>query len=196
MKNNLFIIVGRSCVGKTTTLLKVVDYFKDLHECVSHTTRKKRNEEINGIHYNFVSEDFFVEGINSGCMVEYVKYNNNYYGLSYKSFSDEMDNIVIVEPSGLNILREKLSDRYNIIVIKMDEPDNVIEDRFVSRGDTVEDAKRRMKNDKKIFKNVEYDYLINSDEEKLKEIILESRLNNVTKYINDRYDNVLLSIHS
>ena len=181
MKHNLYVIIGRSCTGKTTITLNTIEYFKDIHECISYTTRKKRPDEIHGTHYNFVSRDRFEELVRSGQMVENITYDGNYYGLGYGSFSDEKDNIVVVEPSGLRMLQEKLSDIYNIIVVKIDESDDVIKERFMLRGDSEEDADRRMESDRIIFENVDYNYLINSDANKLIGIILETRFLSVLK---------------
>ena len=69
MKKNLFVIIGRSCSGKTTTLLQTMNRLRDLNECVSFTTRKKRYDEIDGVHYYFINKESFEEKIRLGLMI-------------------------------------------------------------------------------------------------------------------------------
>jgi guanylate kinase len=196
MKKNLFVLIGRSCVGKTTTMLKTISLLKDLHECISFTTRPKRENEIDGVHYYFINDEEFNELIDSRIMIESIEYNGYKYGLSYKSFSDEMDNIAIVEPNGLDILLDKLKDRYNIVSIKIEEPIDIIRKRFSDRGGSKEENEKRIETDNELFKDIEYDYLINSDENKLKNVILETRLDNVINHLMNEYDLSLNSLAS
>eukprot|EP00804_Cyclotella_cryptica_P011414 CCRYP_016383-RA/>CCRYP_016383-RA protein AED:0.00 eAED:0.00 QI:588/-1/1/1/-1/1/1/104/221 len=56
---------------------------------VSHTTRKPRPGEVNGVHYHFVSRDFFDEKVASGnFFIEYAEVHGNMYGTSYQAIFD------------------------------------------------------------------------------------------------------------
>ena len=187
MKKTLYILTGRSCSGKTTLVNNALKFFGDLHECVSFTTRKKREGEIEGKDYHFISMKEFTELASNQTLVENIVYDGNNYGLAESSFSLTLDNIVIVEPSGLAILMESLNNTYDIVVIKVDELDEIISQRFINRGDKPEDANRRMINDKKIFKDIQYNHLINSEFVNLQSIILNDRLDSVSNTILKEY---------
>lgn len=47
---------------------------------VSHTTRKPRDGEINGLHYNFTSVEEMKKDIDSGKFIEYAAVHGNFYG--------------------------------------------------------------------------------------------------------------------
>ena len=47
---------------------------------VSHTTRKPREGEENGVHYNFSTVDAMKSEIEAGKFVEYAEVHGNYYG--------------------------------------------------------------------------------------------------------------------
>ena len=47
---------------------------------VSHTTRKPREGEENGVHYNFSTVDAMKAEIDAGKFVEYAEVHGNYYG--------------------------------------------------------------------------------------------------------------------
>lgn len=170
--NTLFIVFGRSCTGKTTAVRKLQKLYGDkLHEAVSITTREQRPGEIPGVDYNFVDKEYFEELLETDALVEHITYNGNHYGLEVKAFDPEMTNIVIIEPNGLKQVKEKMKDRFNIIVIKMDENDDTLLERFIIRGDAEEVRNKRIYGDKTHFADVEFNYLVNSEIDLLKTII-------------------------
>jgi guanylate kinase len=159
----LFIIFGRSAVGKTTIARKLQEKYKNqIHEAVSITTRSRRPGEIEGVDYNFVSKEHFLDLISKDAFAERIEYNDNYYGLEFAAFDISKTNIAIVEPVGLKQIKEKMKTFFNIIVIKIEENDDTISQRLVNRGDAPEVREKRINGDKAHFANIEFDYLINS----------------------------------
>jgi guanylate kinase len=55
---------------------------------VSHTTRKPRDGEVNGVHYHFVTQDIIHEAIKNGEFIETAVFSGNTYGTSKKSVED------------------------------------------------------------------------------------------------------------
>jgi len=159
----LFIIFGRSAVGKTTIARKLKDKYGDrIHEALSVTTRNPRPGEIEGIDYHFISVEEFKEDLNRDNFVESIEYNGNYYGLMKTVFDESKVNIAIIEPNGLKQVKEKLKDRFKIVVIKIEENDDTLSERLVKRGDAPEIREKRINGDKTHFANIAFDYLINS----------------------------------
>lgn len=78
------VITGVSGVGKRT----LIDFLKSnfpgkFGHIVSHTTRMRRGNEIDGFDYNFVSQKEFNTMIEKGDFIEYTKKDNNcHYGTS------------------------------------------------------------------------------------------------------------------
>ena len=158
----LFIIYGRSAVGKTTIARKLQEKYKDeIHEAVS-IQPDQRDQEIEGVDYNFVSKEHFLDLTVKDALAERIEYNDNYYGLEFEAFDTSKTNISIVEPVGLKQLKEKMKTFFNIIVIKIEENDDTISQRLVNRGDAPEVREKRINGDKAHFANIEFDYLINS----------------------------------
>lgn len=172
----LFVLFGRSCVGKTTSVRKLQQKYPDLHEAVSVTTRKPRPGEIDGFDYIFVTFEEFERMERDGELVENIEYNGNKYGLAFRSFNPDKVNIAVIEPNGLKQVQERLSDRFNIIVIKMDENDSTLLERFAKRGDAPEVRDKRIYGDKAHFSNVQFDYMINSSPDLL-EFIMKKHSN-------------------
>jgi guanylate kinase len=83
------IIVGPSGVGKGTLINKLLEVFPNTFGfSVSHTTRGPRNGEVDGVHYHFVSNTDFEEGVTRGHFVEHAKVHTNYYGTSFKAINN------------------------------------------------------------------------------------------------------------
>ena len=58
-ENIMVILSSPSGVGKTTLTKKIQQKYQSFKISVSHTTRKPRSNEIDGIDYHFVSEKEF-----------------------------------------------------------------------------------------------------------------------------------------
>ena len=84
----IYIITGPSGVGKNT-IIKELSKYLDFYFSVSHTTRPRRENEIDGKDYYFISEVEFEDLINNDQMIEYEQYGDFYYGTSKDELSNE-----------------------------------------------------------------------------------------------------------
>ena len=76
----LVILSSPSGVGKTTLTKKIQQKYNNFKISVSHTTRRPRSNEIDGIDYHFVSLEIFKKLITENSFYEYAKIYENYYG--------------------------------------------------------------------------------------------------------------------
>jgi len=77
-----------SGTGKTTIVKTVLNEFPNLVFSVSATTRKKRENEKDGVDYFFISEEEFKKKIEKDEFVEWEKFYECYYG-NFVSFIDK-----------------------------------------------------------------------------------------------------------
>jgi len=79
------VVCGPSGVGKGTIINMLMERFPDgqFGFSVSHTTRKPREGEENGVHYNFTTVDAMKKEISEGKFIEYAEVHGNYYGTRY-----------------------------------------------------------------------------------------------------------------
>jgi guanylate kinase len=87
-QGKILVVSAPSGSGKTTLLKSVLKEFPEIVYSVSATTRQKRNNEINGIDYFFISEKEFKEKIERNEFAEWEKFYDYYYG-TLKSYLDE-----------------------------------------------------------------------------------------------------------
>lgn len=77
---------GPSGTGKSTLLKKLFTAHPELFGfSVSHTTRKPRAGEEDGVHYHFTTVDNFQKLIAEDGFEEHAKFGGNYYGSSRKA---------------------------------------------------------------------------------------------------------------
>ena len=88
----MVILSSPSGAGKTTISKKIQQKYQNFKISVSHTTRKPRPNEVEGVDYFFLKEDQFKDKINNNEFYEYAKIFGNYYGTSKKSVLDLLRN--------------------------------------------------------------------------------------------------------
>ena len=89
-KNIMVILSSPSGAGKTTITKKIQQKYNSFKISVSHTTRKARPNEVDGVDYHFVSKDEFKELINKDAFYEHSQIFGNFYGTS-KSYVKQKD---------------------------------------------------------------------------------------------------------
>ena len=168
---------GRSCTGKDS-IVKAIQEQHKFNRVVTFTTRDKRPNEINDIDYHFIAKEEFNKKIEEGFFAEYREYNTVNglwkYGSAKESYSG--DGVIILSPSGVKAVLEKL---HNITVVLIDADDEVIKERQRLRGDDPKESERRFVQDIIDFKGME-DYadfiIMNNGEftpEQIAQVIVE-----------------------
>ncbi len=163
--NNIMVILSSpSGAGKTTITKKIQQKYQSFKISVSHTTRKPRPNEVDGVDYHFVSHEKFNKFISEGKFYEYAKIFDNYYGTSKESV-DEMikknDIIFDIDWQGT----QQLSKFKNLKLIKIyliPPNKDELKKRLTTRNqDSPREVERRFKAyDKDIQHWKDYDYII------------------------------------
>ena len=157
----VILILGKSAAGKDficENLLKNEAYYK----AVSFTTRRKREKEVDGFDYYFISDEEF-EGMDENHeFLETTSYNVGNevwkYGYTMSSFDEKKTNIVVCNPEGYAKLYEKFHEigaRIKVIILTADE--KIRKERYFKRDKNATDLqwKERLKQDEKDFFNFE-----------------------------------------
>lgn len=139
-----------------------------MQSVVSYTTRPKREGEIDGINYHYISKEEFFDKRNNNFFAETASYNvaidggqTWYYGSAIKDLTD--DKVAIMNPEGLKEIKKIKS--LNPIVFHIIADDDTIWNRLRQRGDNSEEARRRLNADDEDFKDINnyIDYAIKND---------------------------------
>lgn len=185
MEGKLLVISGLSAAGKGTIASELVKRFDNYALSVSATTREKRGNEVDGVHYFFVTKDKFTEMINNGELLEHAEYVGNYYGTPKKYVVDKLDkgiNVILeIEMQGA-LQVKKIYDKA-VLVFFLPKDAKTQRERLVKRGrDSEEQIEKRVRQaivDAGYAKH--YDYVLVNDD-------LEDSIKDVQKIVNGTYD--------
>ena len=134
---------GPSGVGKSTLLRRLLERDAGLAFSVSHTTRRPRAGERDGLDYHFVDEKEFRRLIDEDAFLEWAEYQGSYYGTSRDAVSGPtsrgIDLILEVEVQGAQQLRERLPEAFTIFVLPPSSLDD-LERRLRGRDSDSESA--------------------------------------------------------
>lgn len=139
-RGKLIVISGASGVGKGTVLGKMMEKRKDLQFSVSATTRPPRPNEVDGVHYYFITKEQFQDMIAKGEFLEYDAHAANYYGTPRHQAEEKCQkgNVLLdIEPKGAAQVRK--SDPDAVLIFIMPPSMQELERRLRGRGDTPED---------------------------------------------------------
>ena len=163
--NNIMVILSSpSGAGKTTITKKIQQKYQSFKISVSHTTRKPRPNEIDGVDYKFVTHEEFKKFIEEKKFYEYAKIFDNYYGTSKKSVDELIktnDIIFDIDWQGT----KQLSKFKNLELIKIyliPPSKDELKKRLIKRNqDSLVEVERRFKAfDDDIQHWKDYDYVL------------------------------------
>lgn len=153
MKPALIAICGKSCSGKTTLLNAFKKSSIGATVIVSDTTRPPREGEINGVDYNFKTDNDFILGINEDNYLEWTRFRGWYYGTNEDSVCGKV-NVGVFNADGIAQLYT-LQEQYNVVPVYLTAPFYVRLRRYTEReGKFSWECLRRMAADAYDFYNV------------------------------------------
>ena len=116
-QGSIIVISAPSGTGKTTIVRRILGDFPQVVFSVSATTRKKREHEVEGVDYFFISEAEFKKKIQNNEFVEWELFYDYYYG----TFRDFIENCI---NNGKSLILEV--DVHGAVEIKRIYPDAVL----------------------------------------------------------------------
>ncbi|XP_037817313.1 guanylate kinase-like isoform X2 [Lucilia sericata] len=142
------VVCGPSGSGKSTLLNRLFAEFPNTFGfSVSHTTRKPRPGEEDGVHYNFVSREEMEKAVANDEFIESATFGGNMYGTSKEAVRKVQNAgkvcILDIEPQGVEQVKKT---NLNPILIYNNPPSvEALEQRLRKRGtETEESLKKRL----------------------------------------------------
>jgi guanylate kinase len=163
-KGAIIVISAPSGTGKTTIVKNILNEFPELVFSVSATTRKKRQNEINGVDYFFLSEKEFKEKIENDEFIEWEKVYDYFYGTLKKYIDDNINSgksvILEIDVKGALEVKKKYKDAVLVFLLPPSFEELVA--RLKNRQtENDEDIKKRIERAKmELSCKDKFDYLI------------------------------------
>ncbi|MFC7430308.1 MULTISPECIES: guanylate kinase [unclassified Agrococcus] len=142
----LIVLAGPTAVGKGTVAQHVRDHYPWIRHSVSWTTRAARPGEIDGVHYTFVSDAEFDEGLAEDAFLEWARVHNSHrYGTpraQVQSVLDTGDSVLLeIDLQGARQIRERMPEALLVFLAPPSWEELVR--RLVGRGTEDEEERTR-----------------------------------------------------
>lgn len=161
----MFVLSSPSGAGKTTISRSLMERDDNIKVSISATTRKKRQNEVNGEHYHFVSDADFDAMVKREEFLEHATVFEHKYGTPRKPVDDAlangMDVLFDIDWQGTRLIKEQApQDVVSIFILPPSWSE--LEKRLQGRGmDSNEEISFRMSRAAaEISHYAEYDYVI------------------------------------
>lgn len=165
----MLVISSPSGAGKSTIARNLMERDRQIGMSVSVTTRQRRQSEIEGVHYNFVSQREFERMRDSDSLLEWAEVHGNFYGTPRDpvelAMSEGRDMLFDIDWQGAQQLQDKMkADVVSIFILPPTMAE--LQSRLHRRAeDTEEVIQTRLANSRaEISHWREYDYVIVNDD--------------------------------
>ncbi|KAA1122322.1 hypothetical protein PGTUg99_036623 [Puccinia graminis f. sp. tritici] len=141
------VVFGPSGSGKSTLIkrLQASQDWPNFGFSVSHTTRKPREGEADGVAYHFVSRESFQEMVTKGEFIEHAEFGGNCYGTSLKAVSEVSEHqkkrcILDIDAQGVKLILKNHPSLSPLIIFVCPPSIEELRSRLEARGTESEES--------------------------------------------------------
>jgi len=168
MSGTLYIVAAPSGAGKTSLTKALLELEPGLGLSVSYTSRPPRQNEIDGVHYHFVTRAAFEEMIARGEFFEHAVVHGDLKGTSRlaveRTLAQGRDVLLEIDWQGARQVRALMADTVSVFILPPSRAE--LERRLRARASDSEEVIRRRLDDSRadIAHASEFDYLVVNDD--------------------------------
>jgi guanylate kinase len=160
----LVVVSGPSGVGKSTIVAELARRRPQVVPIVTATTRERREGEIDGVHYHFLTDGEFRELIERDGLLEHADNHGQWYGTPVDQVRGILaagrDAILTISPEGARNVRRLVPDALLIFIMppSMEDLDERLAGRGSESGSSLE--RRRQDAERWIAEASDYDHVV------------------------------------
>ncbi len=164
----LIVLSGPSGVGKDTVMQRMQERGLPFHFVVTATTRARREGEIHGVDYFFLSSDEFARMIENDELLEYAIVYNDYKGIPKQQVREALtsgkDVVMRIDVQGAATIR-KLAPEAVMIFLTTESEQEMVNRLKARKSETPEGLSLRIATARQELKRItDFDYVVvNSD---------------------------------
>lgn len=151
-------LIGKAGSGKDTMMHRVLERNPNLHEIVSCTTRPRREGEVEGVNYFYLTPEQFGDKVLHDEMLEATCFNDWFYGTSYESLRSDVTNIGVFNPAGIESLLGRRDVVVHVFYVTASPKNRLLRQLNREKDPDVEEIIRRYKADEIDFADLGFEY--------------------------------------
>ncbi len=168
MTGQIFVFSAPSGTGKSTIAEALMERVEALAYSISHTSRRPRGSEQDGVDYHFVTRSTFKEMIEQNAFLEWAEVYGHLYGTSLAAINAQIsagfDILMDVDVQGGRNVKKQFPE--SVLIFLLPPSLETLEDRLTTRGtDDPSVVRKRMAQVSKEIKSCSwYDYIVINDD--------------------------------
>jgi len=171
----LIVISGPSGAGKDSVVQRMKERGLPFHFVVTATTRARRESEVDGVDYFFVSKEEFARMIDAGELIEYAHVYNDYKGIPKQQVREALgsgnDVVMRLDVQGAATVR-KLAPEAILIFLTTRSEEEMVQRLKLRKTEAAEDLSLRIATARQELKRAEdFDYVIVNADGRLDETV-------------------------
>lgn len=151
--------IGKAGSGKDTILHQVVAENPNLHEIVSCTTRPRREGEVEGVNYFYMTPEQFGDKVLHDEMLEATCFNDWFYGTSYDSLRSDVINVGVFNPTGIDSLLARPDVEVTTYYVQAAPKTRLLRQLNREQEPDVAEIIRRYSTDEIDFADLDFEYI-------------------------------------
>ena len=174
--NKLYVISGSSGVGKGTVIKEFLNKHPEFKLSISCTTRNKREGEIDGVNYFFLSKEEFKNCINNNEFLEWADFSGNFYGTK-KEFVEKClknnENLILeIDTKGALNVKKLMPNAVFIFITppSMEELEHRLRGRHTETEEAIQKRLASIKLEIENSKNFDYQIINDTVENAVRQI--------------------------
>jgi guanylate kinase len=160
----LVVVSGPSGVGKSTIVAELAGRRPQVVPIVTATTRARRPDEVDGVHYHFLASEQFGALRDEGGLLEWAEVHGNWYGTPIEQVRGILaagrDAILTIDPQGARSVRRLVPDALLIFVMPPSIDDLAARLRRRGSEDEASLELRRRNAEIEMAASDDYDYVV------------------------------------
>lgn len=152
-------LIGEAGSGKDTMMQVILNRNHNLHEIISCTTRPRREGEVEGVNYFYLTPEQFGDKVLHDEMLEATCFNDWFYGTSYDSLRSDVINIGVFNPAGIESLIDRKGIDIKVFYVKTSPKNRLLRQLNREENPDVDEIVRRFKTDNTDFMDLNFNYI-------------------------------------
>ncbi len=183
----IIVLTAPSGAGKTTIANRLLDAFPAMRFSVSATTRPKRDNEIHGVHYHFLTQSQFDQAMLDSELLEYEEvYIGSWYGTlrrEVEQSSREKPVLLDIDVEGALTVKNTYGDRALVIFVKPPSLEELERRLRKRQSENIDTLKQRLaRAGKELGYSDRFDAIVVND---ILEIAVEEARRLITDFLNE-----------